>query len=158
MGKVPGQLSRGGGQRVHGGGLRAVIVDFERTENEGLVLLDRSAERRPVLILDQSGPRSLKEAAGVEIVVAEKFPQRSMKIVGPLLADNRDIGARVAAGVGGEIACLDLELLNGIRRRDIQPRVARRVHEVSAVEGVVVHVGTPAVDVHPRPGARIGHA
>ena len=136
-------------------GLPAVANTFVRAEDKHLVSHDRTACCGAELILNQLWLRRLKEAAGVQIVVAMELPNSAVNLIRALPAYDSYVRAGIASAVRGEVAGLYPELLNGVRRRSIHAGVPRRIVEVRPVEPVVVHVRAAAVYVHTRTRPRV---
>ena len=138
--EVPSEL-RGG--RYHSGAEKAlpdagpVVV----AEEEHLVLDDGAAGGYAELVAPQRGDRlarGQKEVAGVELVVAQKFPRRAVKLVGAGLGDDIDDRAAARAELGRVLADLNTELLDRIHRRAEVPAIEEGFLVIGAVELVVV--------------------
>ena len=78
---------------------KALVV----AEEEGFVLLDGTTESRTKLVAMKRFDGSGEEALGIHSVVAEKFPERTVKLIGA--GARHDIGSRTGAmakfGAGG---------------------------------------------------------
>ena len=155
--KSPVRCGGAGNQRLHGRRFAAVAESLVGAENEQLVLDDRAAGGDAELILLQSGNSRLEEVAGVEAVVAQKLPRRSVELVGAGFGHHGDLRAGVAPVLGREVVRQHAHFLHRVGRRVVHAGVARRIVEVPAVEGEQVHVGAAAVDVHFRSAARVVH-
>ena len=135
-------------------GLAAVANALVGTEDERLVSLNRTAGRSAELVLNQLWLRGLKEAACVQVVVAVETPtplHESRSCPGGSPPGCSRLGS---ARCHGEIAGLNSELLDCVRRRSIRAGVARWIVEVRPVEPTV-HVRRPPFTFMLDPPARL---
>src|SRR4030095_14529313 len=104
----------------------------------------RSADGKPVLVLAKlalmSNVLSIDKAAfevigGVQFVVSEKFPERTVEAVRPRLNRGVKNSRARTTELRAEVRRLDFEFLDGIHRR--QNDEIRTVQEVNGV-GIVV--------------------
>src|SRR5205085_8741275 len=80
----------------------------------------------------------LEEAPRVQLVIAMKFPRRSVKLVAARLGDHAHLGARVVSELRRERRRLDADFLDRIRRRRIEPGGLREVREVGPIQREIV--------------------
>src|SRR5262245_63251267 len=115
-------------------------------EQEGFVALDGAAERAAVLIAFERLDGLREETLRVEGVVAQKFPQRTVKGVGT--GTSNDVGGGTGAvaefGVGG--VGEDAEFGDGVDGRLHDEAAVDVVKVVSAVDEEVVGFGTLTVN------------
>ena len=82
-----------------------------------------------------------KEVGGVELVVAEKFPDVAVETVGAGLDGGVENGGAGAAELGAEVRGLHFEFLNGVdRRKNDEVRAVEEVHGVGVVVDAIEQV------------------
>ncbi len=122
-------------------------ASFVRTEEEGFVFPDRTAQRAPKLILFEGGFRGWAEskAMSVQNVIAEEFVSAAVEIVCTRLGDDVDDGAGVAAVLGVKGIGDDAKFFNAIGRGLNRGEIGEEVVAVAAVYGVVVGAASSTV-------------
>src|ERR1039457_4274327 len=107
---------------------------------------NRAAGRDSKRVLAKRSPRSIEEAAGVHLLIAQELPQSAVILVGAGLADDADDSTRYAAVFGQVIMRLGLELLNVVHDRLKVIRRQERVQIVDSVEEERIAPDTRAID------------
>src|SRR5262249_3420483 len=105
--------------RRNGGGEELRLPDphaLVRPEEEGSIADCGSAEREAELVLLEIRLVGLKEVPGVQCFVPQIFPGRPMEVVGAGARDGHEYSPAVPAIFGAEVARLDTELLQRVRR------------------------------------------
>ena len=115
----------------------AAALAFVVGEEEGLVLLDGTANGGAELILAQGLGlrRDLQERTGVRGAVLQVIVNRTVQIVGAGLGDDIDDAAERAAVFGAETVVDHAEFADGFLRRSRTLRACRCVDVVGAVHG-----------------------
>src|SRR5262249_22097621 len=91
---------------------------FVRTEIECLVLLDRPAERRTVVVSgERRDLRGAEEPARIKAAVTVELVNRSVKLIRSGLGRDDDLAARLPAVLRAVRSRKDAELLDAIDRR-----------------------------------------
>jgi hypothetical protein len=133
-----------------GGIATPVAVCLVIAEAEDPILQDWSADAAAELVLLQRGlrgGRTGEEIARLKLVVPIELPGRTVQLVGASLRDHVHDRAGVAAEFGAVRMRLDLEFLNGVRRRAHHETRIERVVVAGAVEEKVVRLVPHAIDV-----------
>src|SRR5262249_33994463 len=107
---------------------RSAVISKEKSP----VSPDWSTERHAELVLFQSRRGGGKEVARIEGVVSQKLVQGPMKGVGSRLQLHAD-GDAAESLLRAEIVRLDLELLNGVGRRQNRGALEILVRDIDAV-------------------------
>ena len=119
---------------------------FEVTEEEDLVLDDRPTPRYSELVqakfaFSSCVAHTLKIVGSVKLIVAEKFPGGTVKLVGSGLdrrVENSGSGATI---LGTKVGRLNLELLDSIhRRKNDKIRTVEEIDGIGIVIDAVEHV------------------
>ncbi len=172
-GRIPGQrivdrirgpghvaaLDRGG---RHGGkqrGVLAVVGPLVAQEVEQLLLLDRPAQRRAELVVDQLGllpPRRYEEGLGLQAVAAVVFKHHPVQVVGAALGLHIDGGAAGQTGLGVETAGSHVHRFDGLQRGHVRGLVRQPdVDGLGAVNLSTVNAVAGAVDVESQGARRV---
>ncbi len=100
---------------------------FIVTEQEPLVLLERTSQRAAELVSAKRRNRALvEEVAGVEIAVAEKLEQRTVQLVGARLSNHADLSARAFSVLGAVGVGERIELADGVDAQQFSADAAGR--------------------------------
>ncbi len=91
---------------------------FEITEVKRLILLDRAADRRTVLIFacSRNGPRTVEEILRIQIVVADVLIEHAVNLIGACFGRDVNLGAGTPAELRRVRARLNLKLLYSFGR------------------------------------------
>src|SRR5262249_48277650 len=125
------------------------------TEHEGAVADHRAAASEAELVLLEVGFVGREEIAGVQLLVAKIFPDRSVDLVGAGTPGGDKQSPAKAAVLRAEVAGEDFQFLNGIGRRQIEDVVLERVLVGRAVETHLVLRVASAGDDNSGPTARL---
>ena len=107
------------------------------SEEEELVLQNRSTQRSAKLIALQIVSLQGKEVSSVERVIAHKLKRVAMQLIRARLGDRVDLAARSpAAARSGAAADFHLKLLERIREREWHLRVVIRIVMHGSVQGI----------------------
>src|SRR6185503_6212285 len=120
-------------------------------KEENLVLDHRATDRAPELVPAQFSLFSrraspvvaimLKEVSGIENVIAEKFPNVPMKLIGARFQSRVEHGCAGTPILGAEVCGLNLEFLNRVdRRQDYEVRSIEKVNRIGIVVNSIEHV------------------
>ncbi len=130
----------GVGNQVHAGLMQVLAESFVIAEHEGLVLLDRAAQRDAELVaLKARNGIRVEEVAGVEVVVAQEFVERSVQLIGSGLGDDQNLAAGTlavlgAVGIGEQVEFPHRvhaqQLLAGAAGLHVVFRRARELHAI----------------------------
>lgn len=152
LGEELGQIAgapRGGGDAGGSGSGGALLGAFVVEEEEGFVALDGAAEGASEDIAAEGiapGSRAVgEETVGIEFVVAEKFEDVAVELVGTALEGHDDACAADVAVFAAAVAGDDFDLFEGVDVGLIADAVADGFSGFDAVEQEVVRLFAIAV-------------
>jgi hypothetical protein len=118
---------------------------FVGEEEEQFVALDGAAEGAAEVVVAVFAAGG-EEVAGVEFIVAEEFEEGAVKVVGAGFGDDVDLGAAVAAVVGGVGVAFDADFGDGVEVDHGEVVAVEGVDVAAAVEGPIVGAGLTAAE------------
>src|SRR5262249_45984193 len=108
------------GHRTGGGGTAAILAILPVEEEKCAILDDPAADRRAVLVTHQGSARHagavIEPVVGGEVGIAVEFVERSVKLVGTALGDQRNLAARGTPLIRAYTGNRRSKLLHGVER------------------------------------------
>src|SRR5260370_35377495 len=93
----------------------------------------------------EGGHRRLEKVSRIQVVVAQKFEERSVKLVGTGLGDDADNRSRQASELGVKVAGEQTELAHGVGIGRFVSTVAAQIIVEAAIEQKIAWPGAAAI-------------